>query len=190
MKILIIDNYDSFTYNLVQLTGKFTSEIYVHRNDKFSIEEINELNPTHIMISPGPGKPEDSKLSLEVIKHFGGKKPILGVCLGHQAIGITFGAKVTHCPYVLHGKTSQLSHDNKTLYSGLPQNFLVGRYHSLSIDESTLPKELVITSRSEDGVIMGIRHSELPIEGMQYHPESILTEYGDRLIKNWIDYYA
>lgn len=187
MKILVIDNYDSFTFNLVQQIGKFTSDIIVRRNDQITIDEIEILAPSKIVISPGPGRPENSKISLDVIKHFGGSKDILGVCLGHQAIGCVFGAKITNAVKIMHGKTSFVEHDNKSIFKNLPQNFEAGRYHSLVIDNSSLPDVLEISARTADGTIMGVRHKYFPIEGIQFHPESILTKLGDLLIKNWLE---
>lgn len=187
MKILVIDNYDSFTYNLVQLVGKFTSDIIVKRNDEISLEEIKKINPNKILISPGPGRPENSNISLDVIKEIGKAIPILGVCLGHQAIGYFFGAKITNAPKLMHGKTSKIFHDGKTIYKNIPQNFDAGRYHSLVIDKSTLSDELEITSITEEEIIMGVRHKKYPIEGIQFHPESILTPEGENIIKNWLE---
>ncbi len=187
MKILVIDNYDSFTFNLVQLVGKFTSDIIVKRNDEISLDEIKKMNPDKIIISPGPGRPEDSNISLEVIKEIGKTKPVLGVCLGHQGIGICFGAKITNAPVLMHGKTSQVTHDGKTIFKDIPQNFNAGRYHSLIIDRDSLNGELEVTSETADNIIMGVRHKEYPIEGIQFHPESILTPQGVNIIKNWID---
>lgn len=186
MKILMIDNYDSFTYNLVQLVGKFTSDIIVKRNDKTTIEEIEQLKPDKIIISPGPGKPEESKISLDVIKELGKKISVLGVCLGHQGIGICFGGKVTNAPQLMHGKTSMIKHDNKTIFKNIPQYFEAGRYHSLVIDRNTISDDLEISASTEDGVIMGVRHNKFPIEGIQFHPESVLTQQGEHLIKNWL----
>jgi anthranilate synthase/aminodeoxychorismate synthase-like glutamine amidotransferase len=186
MKILIIDNYDSFTYNLVQLVGKFVNDIAVFRNDKISIEEIKKIAPDKIIISPGPGKPEDSKVSLDVIKSLGSEIPVLGVCLGHQGIGITFGSSITYAPTLMHGKISKIIHDGKTIFKNIPQNFEAGRYHSLVINRAAMPDELEITARTDDQVIMGIRHKKYPIEGIQFHPESILTPQGENLINNWI----
>ena len=186
MKVLVIDNYDSFTFNLVQLVGKFTSDIVVKRNDMISLDQIHTLNPDKIIISPGPGRPEDSNISIDTIKEFGKEKPILGVCLGHQGIGICFGAKVINAPVLMHGKTSQVVHDEKTIYQGIPQNFKAGRYHSLIIDRESLNGELKITSSTHDNLIMGVRHKSYPIEGIQFHPESILTEEGEKLINNWL----
>ena len=187
MKILVIDNYDSFTFNLVQLIGKFTGEIQVKRNDKISIDEIAELNIDKIVISPGPGRPEDSNISIDVIKKFGGIIPILGVCLGHQGIGICFGAEIINAPVLMHGKTSEIMHDGKTIYQNVPQKFSAGRYHSLIIDRNSINSELEISSYTSDGLVMGIRHKEYPIEGIQFHPESILTQEGENIIKNWLN---
>ena len=186
MKILVIDNYDSFTFNLVQLVGHFTKEIIVKRNDKTSLDEINDSRPDKIIISPGPGTPKESGLSLEIIKQFGQKIPLLGVCLGHQGIGYVFGGKIISAPVLMHGKTSKILHDGKKIYSNIPQNFEAGRYHSLIIEKETLPEVLEITSRTEDEIIMGVRHKIFPIEGIQFHPESILTNVGYQLIENWL----
>ena len=187
MKILVIDNYDSFTFNLVQLIGKFSTDTIVKRNDKTSLEEIEELNPDKIVISPGPGTPDESGISLDVIKNIGKKKPVLGVCLGHQGIGYCFGGKITNAPYLMHGKTSEIIHDGKSIYKDIPQKFLAGRYHSLVIEKESLPEELMMTAHTEDGIVMGVRHKQFPIEGIQFHPESILTPQGERIIKNWIE---
>ncbi|MBU0560808.1 MAG: aminodeoxychorismate/anthranilate synthase component II [Bacteroidetes bacterium] len=187
MKILVIDNYDSFTYNLVQLVGKFTSDIFVKRNDQITVDEITELKPRKIIISPGPGRPENSNVALEVIKFLGDRIPVLGVCLGHQGIGISFGGKIVSAPTLMHGKTSCVHHDGRTIYKSIPQNFSAGRYHSLVIERDSLPVVLEITSESDDGVIMGVRHKTFPIEGIQFHPESILTDEGENLIKNWLE---
>ena len=186
MKILVIDNYDSFTYNLVQLLGKEVSSIIVKRNDKITVKEIEKLNPDKILISPGPGKPEDSNVSLACIKEFGSKLPIFGVCLGHQAIGIAFGGKVIKAPELMHGKTSQINHDEKTIFRKIPQKFNATRYHSLIIYNDTFPDELEISARTDDDVIMGIRHRTFPLEGIQFHPESILTDEGKNIITNWV----
>ncbi len=187
MKILVIDNYDSFTFNLVQLVGLFTKDIIVKRNDEITIEEIIKLNPDKILISPGPGKPEDSNISLEVIKQLGGRYPILGVCLGHQAIGVCYGGKVIKADNLMHGKTSLIIHDGKNIFKGLEQKFIATRYHSLIIERESIPTELEITAETEDGVIMGVRHIKYNVEGIQFHPESILTKCGKEIIKNWIE---
>ena len=186
MKILVIDNYDSFTYNLVQLLGMFDNELVIKRNDEITEQQIDELQPDKILISPGPGKPEDSKVSLTALKSFGEKIPVLGVCLGHQAMGITFGAKVVKAPKLMHGKTSKIKHDNKTIFKNISQNFEATRYHSLIIDKETLPESLEISAESDDGIIMGIRHKDYPVEGIQFHPESILTIEGKNIINNWL----
>jgi anthranilate synthase/aminodeoxychorismate synthase-like glutamine amidotransferase len=186
MKILVIDNYDSFTYNLVQMLGKRVSQIVVKRNDEVSLDKIISLKPDKILISPGPGRPNNSKISLSCIQNFAGKIPILGVCLGHQAIGISYGASVINAPELMHGKTSLINHDNKTIFKNVQQKFIATRYHSLIIEKSTLPKELKITSWTDDEVIMGVRHRDFPLEGIQFHPESILTEEGKKIINNWI----
>ncbi|CAG0908411.1 unnamed protein product [Cyprideis torosa] len=167
--------------------SKFTSNINVKRNDEISLAEIEQMNPDKILISPGPGRPEDSNISLEVIKKVGKTIPVLGVCLGHQGIGICYGAKIINAPVLMHGKTSQVSHDEKTIFKDIPQNFNAGRYHSLIIDRESLNGELEVTSETADGIIMGVRHKNYPIEGIQFHPESILTPQGVNIIKNWID---
>ncbi|MFA5803840.1 MAG: aminodeoxychorismate/anthranilate synthase component II [Melioribacteraceae bacterium] len=186
MKILVIDNYDSFTFNLVQLVGHFTKEIIVKRNDKTSLDEINDLRPDKIIISPGPGTPKESGLSLEIIKQFGQSIPLLGVCLGHQGIGYVFGGKIISAPVLMHGKTSKILHDGKMIYLNIPQSFDAARYHSLIIDRETLPEVLEITAQTEDEIIMGVRHKNYPMEGIQFHPESILTNVGHQLIENWL----
>ena len=184
--VLIIDNYDSFTYNLVHLVARHSDEYLVVRNDKIDIDEIRERNPDKIMISPGPGRPENAGVTEEVIREFGDHIPILGVCLGHQAIGHAYGAEVVSAPSLMHGKTSLIQHDESSLYKNVPQRFTATRYHSLVLDENTIPEDFAITSRSEEGVVMGIRHKEWPLEGIQFHPESILTVEGPRLIENWM----
>jgi len=184
--ILIIDNYDSFTYNLVHLVARHTDEYKVVRNDAIEVDEVRQMNPDMILISPGPGRPEDAGISEQVIRELGAEIPILGVCLGHQAIGQVFGAKVTYAPSLMHGKTSIIHHDGKGVYQNVPQDFIATRYHSLVVEEASLPDTLEITSRTPDGVIMGVRHKHFPIEGIQFHPESILTVEGPKLIENWI----
>jgi anthranilate synthase/aminodeoxychorismate synthase-like glutamine amidotransferase len=186
MKILVIDNYDSFTYNLVQLLGNFSCELVVKRNDQVSINDINEMKPDKILISPGPGKPEDSKASLTAFENFGSKIPILGVCLGHQAMSIVYGGKVIKAPILMHGKTSSIKHDSKTIFKNISQGFAATRYHSLMVERESLPEELEITAETDDGSIMGIRHKKFPVEGIQFHPESILTIEGKNIIKNWL----
>ena len=187
MKILIIDNYDSFTFNLVQLIGKFTDEIIVRRNDKITLDEINEIKPDKIVISPGPGVPKDSGISLDIIKSTDQHIPILGVCLGHQAIGEIFGAKVVNAPNLMHGKSSGVLHSENGIYKDIEQNFDAGRYHSLILDSDSIPDVLEITSKTGDNIIMGIKHKYFPIEGIQFHPESILTPVGEQIIKNWLE---
>lgn len=187
MKILVIDNYDSFTYNLVQLVGRFTPDVVVRRNDRVTIPEIIDLVPDKIIISPGPGRPEESNISLAVITELGKDIPVLGVCLGHQSIGISFGAKVVRAPYLMHGKISRIHHDNRTIFRDLQQDFPATRYHSLIIDRASLNGALEISAETEDGLIMGVRHTKFPVEGIQFHPESFLTLEGGRLIKNWLE---
>ncbi len=186
MKIIVIDNYDSFTYNLVQLIGSFDVEIVVKRNDETTIEEIEALKPDRILISPGPGRPENSNVSLGVIKYFKDKLPVLGVCLGHQAMGYLFGAEIVKAPVLMHGKISLIKHDNKTIFKNVKQNFEATRYHSLIVNRSTLPDEFEISAECDDGIIMGIRHKKYLLEGVQFHPESILTVEGKYLVKNWL----
>ena len=184
--ILVIDNYDSFTYNLVQYLGELGQEVKVFRNDKIDIPGIAELNPERIVISPGPGTPDQAGITLRVLKAFESKKPILGVCLGHQAIGQVFGGKVVPAPYLMHGKTSEICHDNRTIFDGLPYQFKATRYHSLMVERKTLPKCLEVSATSTDGLIMGLRHRDYPIEGVQFHPESILTSHGKKLLENFL----
>ncbi|WNB92010.1 aminodeoxychorismate/anthranilate synthase component II [Bacillus sp. NEB1478] len=187
--ILMIDNYDSFTYNLVQYLGEMGEELVVKRNDEITIEDIEKLNPEFLMISPGPCSPDEAGISLHAIQHFAGKLPIFGVCLGHQAIAQVFGGDVVRADRLMHGKTSPVLHDGKTVYEGLNNGFTATRYHSLIVKRETLPDCFEISSWTEEGEIMGIRHKELPIEGVQYHPESILTEDGKKLLKNFITFY-
>ncbi len=185
--LLVIDNYDSFTYNLVQYLGELGEEVEVRRNDQVTVEEIESgLKPERIVISPGPGVPDDAGVSLDAIKTFGGKVPILGVCLGHQSIGQAFGGRVVRAPKLFHGKSSSVTHDTKTIFSGLTQNFDAGRYHSLMVDNDGLPDCLEISARTHDGVIMGLRHRTMKIEGVQFHPESIMTTEGKKLLANFL----
>jgi anthranilate synthase/aminodeoxychorismate synthase-like glutamine amidotransferase len=186
MKILVIDNYDSFTYNLVQLLGNHKIQLVIKRNDEINAEQIDELKPDKILISPGPGIPEDSKASLTAYREFGKNTPILGVCLGHQAMGVVYGAKVVKAPVLMHGKTSFINHDNKTLFKKIPQRFEATRYHSLIVDRKSLPACMEISAETDDNVIMGIRHKDYPVEGIQFHPESILTKEGKNIINNWL----
>jgi len=184
--ILMIDNYDSFTYNLVQYFYGLEEEVVVKRNDEISIEEIIKINPDQIVISPGPGRPEDAGISIEVIKYFAGKLPILGVCLGHQAIAHVFGARIIHAKELMHGKTSMITGDSKTIFSNIKKPFMAMRYHSLSVDENTVPDCFEISARTEDREIMGIRHKEFILEGIQFHPESIMTPVGKRILRNFL----
>src|SRR5687768_6680703 len=186
--ILVIDNYDSFTYNLVQYLGELDQEPVVRRNDETSIQEIEQLQPDGIVISPGPGRPTDAGISLLLIQHFAGRVPLLGVCLGHQAIAQTFGASIVRATKVMHGKSSEVFHDGRTIYEGLESPFTAGRYHSLVVDPNGVPECLEISARTRDGVIMGIRHREKHVEGVQFHPESILTSAGKRLLSNFVNH--
>ena len=188
--ILMIDNYDSFTYNLVQYLGELGANIVVHRNDKITLKEIEQLNPEKIVISPGPCTPEKAGISIETVSHFAGKIPILGVCLGHQSIARAFGGKIIKAGKLMHGKTSMVKHDGKNLFNGLSNPFEATRYHSLVLDKNTVPSGFEITATSDDGEIMGIRHKEMFIEGVQFHPESILTSSGKDLLKNFLDMAA
>ena len=184
--LLMIDNYDSFTYNLVQYFGELGEEVRVVRNDAIDIEGIAALAPARIVVSPGPCTPAEAGVSLVVIREFAGKVPILGVCLGHQAIGQAFGGRIVHAGKVMHGKTSSISHAGQGVFAGLPSPFLATRYHSLAIERASLPGCLEITAESEDGEIMGVRHKEFELEGVQFHPESILSEHGHALLKNFL----
>lgn len=184
--IVLIDNYDSFTYNLYQYIGEINPHIFVYRNDQITIKEIEELKPERIIISPGPCTPREAGISCDVIKHFAGKIPILGVCLGHQAIGAAFGAKIIRSTEIMHGKTSLIYHDGKTIFKGLPNPFEATRYHSLIIEKDSLPDCLTVTAWTSNGIIMGVRHKEYPVEGVQFHPESILTKAGKDLLKNFL----
>ncbi len=184
--LLMIDNYDSFTYNLVQYLGELGEDIKVFRNDRITISEIEKLNPERIVISPGPCTPKEAGISIEVIQHFAGKVPLLGVCLGHQSIGAAFGAKIINAPRLMHGKTSLIHHDGKTIFKGLPNPFEATRYHSLIIKKETLPDDFIITAKTDQDEIMGIRHKKMLIEGVQFHPESILTTAGKDLLGNFL----
>ena len=185
--ILVIDNYDSFTYNLVQYLGELGARMLVCRNDETSVEEIeNEIKPERILISPGPGNPDQAGITLPAIEKFAGKLPILGVCLGHQAIGQAFGGRVVRAPVPVHGKPAAVSHDNLGVFADLPQNFQAGRYHSLVVERENFPADLEISAETTDGLIMGLRHKRHKIEGVQFHPESILTEAGKKLLENFL----
>jgi anthranilate synthase component II len=190
--LLMIDNYDSFTFNLVQYFGELGEDVRVFRNDEITVEGIGALKPDHLVLSPGPCSPAEAGVCVEAIRAYTGRLPILGVCLGHQAIGAALGGKVIRAQVQMHGKTSRLSHDGQGVYRGLPDPFTVIRYHSLAIERESLPEVLEITSRSEDGEIMGVRHrglvgSATPLEGVQFHPESILTEHGHAMLKNFLE---
>ncbi len=186
--LLLLDNYDSFTYNLAQYFGELGAEVRVHRNDRISVDEIAALRPTHIVISPGPGRPEDAGISVEVIRRFGAEIPMLGVCLGHQAMGHAFGGRVVSAPQLMHGKTSSVTHDGTGVFAGLEQGFAAGRYHSLVVAPDPWPDDLVITARTErDGVVMGLRHRTFPMHGVQFHPESVLTGPGHALLRNFLE---
>ena len=185
--IVLIDNYDSFTYNLVQALGELGAELKVFRNDEITVGEIEGLCPTHLLISPGPCTPREAGISVEAIRHFAGKIPILGVCLGHQSIGYAFGGKVVRAERLMHGKTSMIRHDGRGVFAGLPNPFEAMRYHSLVVEERSLPECLEPTAWSEKDELMGLRHRELKVEGVQFHPESILTPEGNRLLKNFLD---
>ena len=184
--LLMIDNYDSFTYNLVQYLGELGQALKVFRNDKVTIREIEAMRPERIVISPGPCTPKEAGISIEVIRHFAGKVPLLGVCLGHQSIGEAFGGDVIRAPYLMHGKTSLIHHDGKTIFEGLPNPFEATRYHSLIIKRETLPSVLEISAWTDDGIIMGVRHRHFTVEGVQFHPESILTVAGKDLLRNFL----
>ncbi len=183
--IFVLDNYDSFTYNLVQILGEFGAEVEVRRNDQVTIQDVEALAPERIVLSPGPCTPQEAGMSIPLVKHFAGKVPILGVCLGHQAIGAAFGARIIRAPRLMHGKTSAVEHDSRTIFRGIPSPMTCTRYHSLIVSEDGLPEELQISARSE-GLIMGVRHRNFPIEGVQFHPESVLTGDGKRLIANFL----
>jgi anthranilate synthase/aminodeoxychorismate synthase-like glutamine amidotransferase len=184
--ILVIDNYDSFTFNLVQYLGSMGHELKVFRNDAVTVEEIERIAPERIVISPGPGRPENSGIIIQTIKQFAGRIPILGVCLGHQAIGAAFGGEVVSAPQIMHGKTSEIFHDGKTIFKGIPTPFRATRYHSLVVSPEGLPECLEISARTIDGIIMGLRHREMIVEGVQFHPESILTDTGMKLLSNFV----
>ena len=186
VRMLLIDNYDSFTYNLVQAFAAQGATVIVHRNDTLSVAEAQAIAPTHLVISPGPGRPEDAGASLAMIAAFAGTIPVLGVCLGHQCLVQHFGGRIVAAERLMHGKTSMAEHDGRTVYEGLPQPFEVGRYHSLCAEPETLPDALELTSQTDRGEIMGVRHRSLPLEGVQFHPESVLTPEGDRLMANFM----
>ena len=184
--LLVIDNYDSFTYNLVQYLGELGETVEVRRNDEVTVPEIESMGPTRIVISPGPGTPDDGGVSLELIEKLAGRVPILGVCLGHQAIAQAFGGKVVRSPVLMHGKSSEVCHDGRTIFTGLEDHFMAGRYHSLIVERESLPEALEVSAFTADNIIMGLRHREMKVEGVQFHPESILTKCGKRLLANFL----
>jgi len=184
--LLMIDNYDSFTFNLVQYFGELGAEVKVVRNDEVSVEDIEALRPSHIVLSPGPCTPNEAGITLGTIERLAGRVPILGVCLGHQAIGQAFGGKVVRARQVMHGKVSRIAHDRKGVFESLPQEFVATRYHSLVVERESLPACLEVSAQSEDGEIMGLRHKSVPVEGVQFHPEALLTEHGHRMLENFI----
>jgi anthranilate synthase/aminodeoxychorismate synthase-like glutamine amidotransferase len=184
--ILLLDNYDSFTYNLAQYLGELGCDVEVHRNDKISVEEIAKRKPERIVISPGPCTPQDAGISIELVQRLAGKFPILGVCLGHQAMAAAFGGKIVRAPKLFHGKTSKIHHDGKGVFRKLPEPFTATRYHSLIVERKSLPRELTITAETSDGIIMGVRHRKHKMEGVQFHPESVLTESGKQLLQNFL----
>ena len=186
--VLLIDNYDSFTYNLAQYFGELGAEVAVHRNDQITLDEIEALKPSHLVISPGPGRPEDAGISVDVLRTFGPRLPILGVCLGHQAMGYAFGGRVVNASVLMHGKTSDVEHDGKGVFRDIAQGFTAARYHSLVVSPDDLPDELEITARTiGDGTVMGLRHREYPMHGVQFHPESVLTGPGHHLLRNFLE---
>lgn len=184
--IVMIDNYDSFTFNLVQYLAEMGEALQVFRNDETTVKDILGMKPDKIVISPGPGRPADAGISIELIKEAAGEIPVLGVCLGHQSIGEAFGGKVIHAGILVHGKTSKIHHDGKTIFKGIPNPFIATRYHSLVVERSTLPECLEITAETQDGLIMGLRHREFPVEGVQFHPESVLTSEGKAILRNFL----
>ena len=185
-RVVVVDNYDSFTYNLVQYIESLGGECDVRLNDRVSVEQIREARPAGVLLSPGPGNPDEAGVTLSVIEQLSGSVPIFGVCLGHQAIGQAFGGKVIRAPELMHGKTSAILHDGRTIYQGLPSPFEATRYHSLIVEEASFPEALEVTARTKKGEIMGLRHRKFAVEGVQFHPESILTDHGLRLIENWL----
>ena len=185
--VFVLDNYDSFTYNLVQYMGELGAEMLIRRNDELTVDEAEALQPERILISPGPCTPQEAGISIGLIQRFAGKVPVLGVCLGHQAIGAAFGGSVVRAPRLMHGKTSEVEHDGKTIFSGISSPMTCTRYHSLIVAEKGLPKSLEISARTADGTIMGLRHREFPVEGVQFHPESVLTADGKKLIRNFLE---
>jgi anthranilate synthase/aminodeoxychorismate synthase-like glutamine amidotransferase len=192
--VFVLDNYDSFTYNLVQYLGELGAEVVVRRNDQVTVAEVEAMRPERIVVSPGPCTPQEAGISIELIRHFAGKAPVLGVCLGHQALGAAFGGKIIRAPHLMHGKTSAVEHDGKTIFAGLPSPMTATRYHSLIVEEKGLPAELEVsaytTERDGSRTIMALRHKRFPVEGVQFHPESVLTEAGKSLVKNFLNIAA
>jgi anthranilate synthase component 2 len=184
--VFVLDNYDSFTFNLVQYMGELGADVVVRRNDELTPEQVEALHPDRIVLSPGPCTPQEAGISIDLIRHMAGKVPILGVCLGHQAIGAAFGGNIIRAPKLMHGKTSAVEHDGKTIFDGISTPMTCTRYHSLIVEEKGLPKDLEVSARTADGTIMGLRHRSLPVEGVQFHPESVLTSDGKRLIQNFL----
>ncbi|EGI77627.1 aminodeoxychorismate/anthranilate synthase component II [Hylemonella gracilis] len=187
MKLLMIDNYDSFTYNLVQYFGELGAEVEVFRNDEITVEGVAQRRPDRLVVSPGPCSPAEAGISIAAIQHFAGKLPVLGVCLGHQSIGAAFGGKVVRARELMHGKTSEITTTRQGVFAGLPEKFTVNRYHSLAVERASCPPELEVTAWTDDGEIMGLRHKTLDVEGVQFHPESILTEHGHAMLKNFLE---
>jgi anthranilate synthase/aminodeoxychorismate synthase-like glutamine amidotransferase len=185
--IFVLDNYDSFTYNLVQYMGELGAEMTIRRNDELTVDEVERLAPERILLSPGPCTPQEAGISIDLIRRFAGTTPILGVCLGHQAIGAAFGGDVIRAPKLMHGKTSEVEHDGKTIFDGIGSPMTCTRYHSLIVSEKNLPEDLEVSARTADGTIMGLRHRKYPVEGVQFHPESVLTNDGKRLIRNFLE---
>jgi anthranilate synthase/aminodeoxychorismate synthase-like glutamine amidotransferase len=185
--IVLLDNYDSFTYNLAQYLGELGCTLEVHRNDKISVDEIARRKPERIVISPGPCTPQEAGVSVELVEKLAGKFPILGVCLGHQAVGAAFGAKIIRAPKLFHGKTSEIRHDGKGIFQSVENPLTATRYHSLIVERKSLPRDLAITAETSDGIIMGLRHRKYPIDGVQFHPESVLTESGKKILKNFLE---
>jgi anthranilate synthase/aminodeoxychorismate synthase-like glutamine amidotransferase len=184
--ILVIDNYDSFTYNLVQYLGELGVKPLVFRNDALTISEIERLRPERVLISPGPGVPRDAGITIDLIRSLAGETPILGVCLGHQAIGEAFGGRVVRAPYLMHGKISEICHDSATIFRGIPYRFKATRYHSLIVEKESMPDDLEVSATTPDGLVMGLRHRKFPVEGVQFHPESVMTEHGKKLLENFL----
>ena len=185
-RVLVVDNYDSFVFNLVQYLGQLGAECVVRRNDEITLDEVRELDVDGVLVSPGPGRPEDAGISVDLVTACESGPPLLGVCLGHQALAVAYGGTVVRAPELLHGRTSEVEHDGAGILRGLPQPFTATRYHSLAVEESSLPPELEVTARSDTGVIMGLRHRDAPLEGVQFHPESVLTQAGHLLLANWL----